>query len=186
MTIADKNTDTGGFEWSNFESLPNKSKNKVFFDLITDAGKRIEALKAKTEEIDKEYKKQSNLNIEILAIFVALFTFVSVEFQIFRSFVSWESGASLSLLLLGSLSFFVILIDFILRDRKTWFLLLFFVPISMLAIGIYYFGQARIIESDYVRINQDLKDMITANEINTKTLGCLNNAGYWRQKCFEN
>jgi hypothetical protein len=121
-----------------------------------------------------------------LAIFVALFTFISIEFQIFRSFTSWQSAASLTLILLGALTFFVLLVDYLLAKRtKEFLILVFFMPICLFSAGIYFFSQSKVVDSDYVLISKELKDSMEKEKRNTEILNCLKQVGYFKQKCFE-
>jgi hypothetical protein len=113
---------------------------------ISSANKGIDALKKEMEEIGKKMKSierdaisrqkesQENINkykedvekkienrqlktIETLGIFVALFTLVSVEFQIFKIYQSPNTIAGLTLILLGSLLVFVTILDIILSGH---------------------------------------------------------------------
>ncbi|MFA6177443.1 MAG: hypothetical protein WC694_00935 [Candidatus Paceibacterota bacterium] len=129
--------------------------------LLDNRTKNLEKTADRVEKrIDKVEDKirDSNLNtIETLAIFVALFTFVSIEFQIFRSFSSWEAAASLSLILLGTLTFFVVLIVSLI-DKKfnPSMFLKCMIGLTILG-GVALFGQSKIIDSDYI-LKQELEE----------------------------
>lgn len=85
-----------------------------------------EVIKTDVEKITKETKDElsdkiddSKLKtIETLGIFVALFTFVSVEFQVFRMLDDPQSIAGLTLILLGSLLTFITVLDSVLSKVK--------------------------------------------------------------------
>jgi len=68
------------------------------------------------DKIDKLDDKQINI-IQTLAIFVALFTFVSIEFQVFRIYQYPQAIAGLTLILLGSILTFITILDFVLNVR---------------------------------------------------------------------
>ncbi len=68
------------------------------------------------ERLDKFDDKQISI-IETLAIFIALFTFVSVDFQVFRIYQDPKAVAGLTLILLGSMLAFVTTLDFVLNVR---------------------------------------------------------------------
>lgn len=61
----------------------------------------------KTDRLNEQLKADRLQSIQILTLFVAFFTFVSVEFQLFSSLKDDLSVAALSLLLCGSLLLFV-------------------------------------------------------------------------------
>jgi len=101
-------------------------KNKIIDELKKYADKETEKLNQQIKDIKnnaKETKEKlenkiddSKLKIiETLGIFVALFTFISIEFQVFRSYESAMAIAGLTLVILGSLTFFVTILDFVLN-----------------------------------------------------------------------
>jgi hypothetical protein len=80
------------------------------------------ALKEVWDEIDTSKKQIDNQKltiIEALGIFVALFTFISIDFQVFRSYRDYHAISGLTLIFLGSISLFIIVFDcFIFQARK--------------------------------------------------------------------
>lgn len=91
--------------------------NKVK-DETKDAQKNIDKLEGRIERsIDKADEKQIKI-IETLGIFVALFTFVSIEFQLFNKYQNPQAIAGLTLILLGSLLTFITALDFVLNFDK--------------------------------------------------------------------
>jgi hypothetical protein len=74
---------------------------------------------AKTEaqhEAREEIQKHGIRIVEMLGLLVGLFTFVSVEFQVFRNFCLPWHVTGLTMILLGSLMIFSLLIDVLLND----------------------------------------------------------------------
>lgn len=97
--------------------------------LIESYRKEIEEIKENLKSLKGEFAKNKGAverdlersrldSLQILAIFVALFTFISVEFQIFRSSVLWQAAASFSLILLGALAFFASFLWLVSSDDK--------------------------------------------------------------------
>lgn len=71
---------------------------------------RIEKIK---DGLDKKIDDSKIRVIETLGIFVALFTFVSIDFQVFKSYKDPLTISGLILILLGSLSMFIVLLDYL-------------------------------------------------------------------------
>ena len=81
--------------------------------------KKIEITIRTTEkELSNKIDDSKLKTIETLGIFVALFTFVSVEFQVFRMLDNPQSIAGLTLILLGSLLTFITVLDSVLSKVK--------------------------------------------------------------------
>lgn len=70
------------------------------------------------DEIEKQIENSKLSVIEVIGVFVALFTFISTEFQVFRIFREPMAIAGLSLILLGAISFLVILFDFYILQAR--------------------------------------------------------------------
>lgn len=96
---------------SNYQEDFIKTKEAIEKDTIGPIQERITKMENRTEEI------RINV-INSLGIFVALFTFVSVEFQLFQSLTSFTQYISLTLILSGVLMFFVLFLDFIGQRNK--------------------------------------------------------------------
>lgn len=83
-----------------------------------------EELKKYTDEVknDIERKMESRQlkTVETLGIFVALFTLVSIEFQIFKIYQNAVTIGGLTLILLGSLLVFITVLDAILLNDLSW------------------------------------------------------------------
>lgn len=67
----------------------------------------VERIEEKANKLDDQLRGDKLQSIQILAVFVALFTFVSVEFQLFSTMQDSQAVLALTLILLGSLLFFV-------------------------------------------------------------------------------
>jgi len=91
------------------------------------------------EEFRREIDKKYNRNIEVLAIFVALFTFISIDFQIFKQPISIIAAMGVSLITLGALSFFVLLLGFM-TENNNFYKKLFALVIIFMVLGISLIG----------------------------------------------
>lgn len=72
----------------------------------------------KFEKQDSKIENQKLTIIETLGIFVALFTFISVDFQVFKSYRNPYAIGGLSLILLGSISFLLVIFDFYILEAR--------------------------------------------------------------------
>lgn len=108
------------------------------------------------ESLEKKIEESKIKTIETLGIFVALFTFIGVEFQVFKSFTGWEAAASLTFILLGALSFMMFSLHVFLHDElKTeiilegyWLIILFI--LMFLGTGVYLFGKSGDVQNDAI------------------------------------
>ena len=116
--------------------------------------KGVDGISKKAEETEQEVKKSSIRSMEFLAVFVALFTFISVEFQVFRSFDSWQSAAALTFLLLGGLIFFVVFLDSIINQKNNYLLLVF--SLLCVFVGVWFWGSGNnVFSNDRVATKTD-------------------------------
>lgn len=137
-------------------------------------------LKQKTEVDLKKYKREIEDNkhnledkiengrlstIESLGIFVALFTFISIEFQVFRSYRNPFAISGLTLIFIGSIFLFLVVLDYLIiqvrgnesdkarksKKGKLWYVL---PPLSVVLIssGMFLYWQSP---------NEDLEDKQT-------------------------
>lgn len=91
--------------------------NNVYKDL-SDIKSELKLFKnTDLPEIRKEIKDNTSKSLELLGIFVALFTFVSVEFQLFRSSAQ-TLIVPLSLIIAGGLIMFLSLLVYVIRFEK--------------------------------------------------------------------
>lgn len=105
--------------------------------------KKYEDKIEETKNIFEQKIESSRIKIiETLGVFVALFTFVSVEFQMFRIFHTPASISGLTLILLGSLISFLAILDFVINkfdDLKKKFILLLIYSVGLMSSGVYIF-----------------------------------------------
>ncbi len=71
--------------------------------------KKIEKEQEKTNHLIEEFKKDRVNHIEILAIFVAIFAFLSVEFQILKSVTDILRIAGLSVIIFSGILFLLLI-----------------------------------------------------------------------------
>lgn len=76
-------------------------------------------LTEKTDEKIAEIDSQQIDQVQTLSIFVAFFTFVSVEFGILRAVPNPMNATGFTLILLGGLVFFVLVVDEVLNTRRS-------------------------------------------------------------------
>ncbi len=102
--------------------------------------KNILELREKIDNLNKELHIESLRIIEILAFFIALFTFVSVDIQVFKSDITWYAAAGFTLIMLGALTLFLIFLSKIINNEKpvSYFWTLFFASILFILSGIYF------------------------------------------------
>lgn len=86
---------------------------------ITDLEKQTSKIEEKIDRFDEKIKDSNLKTIETLGIFVALFTFVSVEFQIFKDQVTFLAGLGFTLILLGSLLSFLWILRISVRENQS-------------------------------------------------------------------
>lgn len=108
-----------------FDFLKNQYKKDID-EMAKGVENKIKESKREAKESEKEIRKEidnSKLSvIETLGIFVALFTFISVEFQILKNTTSIFSMLGLSFVMLGSLVFFVLILHLVLnKDSRRIF-----------------------------------------------------------------
>ncbi len=120
----------------NIISISNSGKKKSLKDISADVdvlNTQLLSLKNefsnakdefyKIKEELKDVKKEQDNNrisvIESLGIFIALFTFISIEFQVFSYYRNPLAIAGLSLILLSSIGFLMSLFDFFILYRKS-------------------------------------------------------------------
>lgn len=80
-------------------------------DLRTESEKIKNEVKSDVGTIRKELSSDRYRTVEVLAFFVAFFTFVSIEFQLFANITNYFQVLSLTFILFGSMVFFVVLLS---------------------------------------------------------------------------
>jgi tetrahydromethanopterin S-methyltransferase subunit B len=89
-----------------------------FRDRLIGMERRVEE---KIDKLDRKIDDSKTRVIETLGIFVALFTFISVEFQALRSLQDTADIAGITLIFLGGLLLFVTVLDLILNVNLQFF-----------------------------------------------------------------
>lgn len=162
-------------------------------------GEIADLIKAQIDPLKKELGDYKAKIIEVLGVFVALFTFISIDFQIFKENTSVLSAVGISLVTLGSLSFFILLLFVGLNHQndtqnknRNYFLFLFVISIVFISGGIFCIwkdGNDNIVtKSDletYIS-NEQVKSMIdnaVSDEEFSQFKKCLRD-GQWN-KCLQ-
>jgi hypothetical protein len=99
-------------ERSNEIEKEAQRKFKELVDLFT-------PLKDKVITLEKTIDESRAKSTEILAVFVGLFTFVSIGFQVFKEVTEWNSAAGLLLMCGGVLVCFIALTDLVISAEYT-------------------------------------------------------------------
>lgn len=116
--------------------------------------KQIKDLVDKQNAIYKEFQRQEDRLlrvenkidenrtqlIETLGLFIALFTFISIEFSIFKEVNVFSAAVSLTLIAAGLLIFFVLLLHVLLRTGKNWQSYALYLLLIISTMGLIYFG----------------------------------------------
>lgn len=102
-----------------FEKIIDLRTKKVEKNLEKLQKQFEEKLKNSEKDLDDKIENSKLTIIETLGIFVALFTFISVDFQIFRSYGDPNAIAGLTLVLLGSVAFLMSALDFFVLKARS-------------------------------------------------------------------
>lgn len=105
-------------------------------DKIQRLGSNLDDVEERLEEQEKRLKKREARTIEALAIFVALFSFISVSIQIFNRVSSAVGAGLVVFLIFCTLSSIIVLLDMLifrknwnlassLKNFKTWLFIIF-------------------------------------------------------------
>jgi heme/copper-type cytochrome/quinol oxidase subunit 4 len=193
------NSETGTWELKDVSALSTrKDKDEAIMDFFVGYSAKIKEIEKNFQEIEKnllakeiEEKKSSNRNIEILAIFVTLFTFISIDTQILRSGISFVSAVGFSLIILGALLFFIFSLNFFITNEKKWenyfqYFLLLIIPIVMIGVGLsfIYLGEKSFSLSldnkYYNKLEVDQKISEESNKALENFKKCISSkGGYW-------
>ena len=117
-----------------------KERSEISFEYIKDLHKRTQKIESNLVEIQRKNTEQNNRNIEVLAVFVTLFTFISIETQLLRSGLSFLTAVGFSIVILGGLMIFLFSLRFFLEnDWKNFlqYLLLLILGILMIVGGLF-------------------------------------------------
>lgn len=80
--------------------------------------KDLRQVKQDLRRVKREQANAANRNVEVLAIFAALFTFVSAEVQIVKAAIPLLSAVGYTLIILGGLGFFLVFLDRLISDAE--------------------------------------------------------------------
>ncbi len=154
---------------------------------------RLNQTEARINSVEEKITEFKIKTIEILAIFVALFTFVSVDIQIFKSEISFYTAIGFSLIMLGSLLLFIltlyVFIDLSAHQNKSKLIVGFIFMVVLVASGIsiatidYHGYTKEIREAFYSR--DELKQLVTEHQKSQKIIDCLLILGYFNAKCLK-
>lgn len=180
---------------TNRSSSKNSSASSGDFDASVISGLINEELIPAKEKIEIDLKKafQDELNsyktkiIEVLAVFVALFTFISVDIQIFKSDISTLSAMGFTLLMLGSLVLFLLILVRVLGNEIKSNGCFIFLSITLIVLGVVcvgwdYKGIKNELKNEFyskTEIDDKIKNIDTKSELDAFKLCILKNQGYW-------
>lgn len=147
---------------------------------------QIEPLKEKLND----YKVKI---IEVLGIFVALFTFVSVDIQVFKtSSISTLSAMGFTLVMLGALLLFVIVLLYLFDDEKKGKGPLFFLSVAsilfivagILAVGYEHKGVEKTLKKDFYS-KEEVNSLVASStsEVMGNFKKCISDS--WLSNCLK-
>lgn len=121
------------------------------------------------EDLDNLNREFTNRMIQTLTIFISFFTFISVDMQIFKNVTNWTLAIALTLILLGAIVLFAVLINFFLimaGDEKEKFIvfkdLWFKIGTGLVILGVilvcFFSDNLLVKQSDYDKFKNCLKD----------------------------
>ena len=106
------------------KDLGSKAQEQILSNLQKYVDDKIEKIEFEFAEEGKKLENKIESSkikvIETLGIFVALFTLISVEFQIFRLYENAVTIGGLTLIILGSLLIFITVADAVLSNNLSW------------------------------------------------------------------
>lgn len=125
----------------------------------------IQRLLKDVEEVKKDITDYKTKIVETLALFIALFTFVSIEVQTFKFDIQFISIVGIALIMLGALLFFIFTLHFILRSsdkdyfvgKKILVVIIYLTCVALVGAGIW------LCNKDY---EQSQVNFLTRDEIN--------------------
>lgn len=120
-----------------------KDFDKTKESLVKDFDKTIEEVKLEIKTVKDEIRSVQIKSVEMLGVFVALFTFVSLDFSVLKSSVSLGTSVSLILIAAGLLLSFLLIMHFILfQESDTKFFsktfLLWIVIVFLISFGVFF------------------------------------------------
>lgn len=154
----------------NLDSDPDSARSEpTLKDQIKELKDHLDVIEG---DINSEMKKNLNSIIQITAIFVALFTFISIEIKFFSVPFGPFVLVGLSLILMGALLFFLFFLDKIINKKESYNFIMGSVIVIISGALIVNFGFVQSNKyifidgndsSRYILINQNQKDSYTQN-----------------------
>jgi len=129
------------------ERISEKETEEKIGDMFA-FGFRLNEMELKLKESEKKIQNSQTNVIEALALFAAFFTFVAVNVQIFTKVTDLYSAAWFTLLLLGALGFFAILVDVIINQDKKLSIFLSFIFMFFIACALYAIKDVKLNNTD--------------------------------------
>ncbi|MEK7652003.1 MAG: hypothetical protein AAB351_02240 [Patescibacteria group bacterium] len=185
-------SDTGSWEEVDLSNTKTRGeKDDAYIDFFNKYAGRIKKIENDLAAKEKDEIKSSNRNIEILAVFVTLFTFISIETQILRSGISFITAVGFSLLMLGGLLFFIFSLNFFIKNERVrsdfgQYFILLLVALFVLCSGLVliYKGeekfQANFDDKYYKKTEIEQQIMLKSNELLDNFKKCvLQKGNYW-------
>ncbi len=169
-------------------------------DVVNSLKEELGVLSNKLLSFDNKIDEIKSNIVETLGIFVALFTFISADIQIFRFNISFLSAVGYTIITLGSLLFFVFILYLIVDGSKidsgkigAGLIIVFVLITSGIFMVLKDFKDYTKVFDSYVSTTtekfytkEELNSLILENKKNTETLNCLKIKGWFDQKCFNN
>lgn len=125
------------------KSLSEFQKN--FNDNLDELGELKTEIDKDSGEIKSEIRRIQLPVIETLGIFATLFTFISIEFQVFRMYRDPQAISGLTLVLLGSIAFLMSIFDYFigyLENKKIGRYVIYGLCFVFIVLGIWLFSTA--------------------------------------------
>jgi hypothetical protein len=135
--------DTGSSEFSSVLSSLTKYFNtqiRTITDQQVDISREFHRQEERVRAVEGKLDDSKTQLIETLGLFVALFTFISVEFSLFKEIKVFSAVISLTLVVAGLLLFFVMLLHLMLKLEKNWTSLLVYMLLTIVMGGLIYYG----------------------------------------------
>ncbi|MDP2671650.1 MAG: hypothetical protein Q8P13_04315 [bacterium] len=113
---------------------------KTLSDKQNDILKEFNSQEDRVKKVEDKLDENRTQLIETLGLFVALFTFISIEFSLFKQVTVFSAAVSLTLISAGLLTFFVLLLHVVLRTGKNAGSIVIYIVLTLLIIGLIFFG----------------------------------------------
>jgi uncharacterized membrane protein len=128
-------------------------------------------VKESEDKLDKKIDDSRTKTIETLGIFVALFTFVSLEFRAFTMFQSFSAISAITLIILGGLILFIIILDLVIKATDSIFCKIKTLPMFLFLTCFIFLFSGIFLLSDL-----DINDFNKKIEVDSNSENILNSA----------